>query len=90
MKNNYCNITTMEQLREARRELDMRLIVADKKVTEHWERLLDVAEPAHIAARMAKSVFDFVSQAAMVERIYRTLFSFARTLFSNDKTPEKG
>lgn len=81
----------MEQLREVRKQLSLQLQSTDKKVSEHWERLLDSAEPAHIMAKAAKNIFDFVSQAAMVERIYRTIQSFVNMMFSdeNSKTEKR-
>lgn len=86
----YSNITTMEQLCEARKELCEQLQDADKRVAEHWEKLLNLTEPAHIAARVAKSVFDIVSQAAMVERIYKYIRSLMQALFFNDKSDTEG
>lgn len=90
MKNNYREIASMQQLCEARQKLNEQLQVADREFARHWDYLLDSAEPANIAARVAKNIFDIVSQAAMMERIYRTVQSFLHTLFSDDKKDEKG
>ncbi len=85
MKNNYREIISLEQLRNARRELDEQLQNADRECVGHWNSLLDRLEPVNIAAKVANRIFDIVSQAAMVERIYRTLQSFLHTIFDDDK-----
>ena len=89
MKNDYRDITSMQQLCEARRDLSEQLQDADREFARHWDSLLDSVEPVNIATKVAKNIFDIVSQAAMVERIYRTVQSFLHTLFSDDKTDEK-
>lgn len=85
MKNNYREIFSLEQLRNARRDLDEQLHNADRECVGHWNSLLDRLEPVNIAAKVANRIFDIVSQAAMVERIYRTVQSFLHTLFDDDK-----
>ena len=85
MKNNYREIISLEQLRNARRELNEQLQSADRECVGHWNSLLDRLEPVNIAAKVANRIFDIVSQAAMVERIYRTLQSFLHTIFDDDK-----
>ena len=81
MKNNYREIVSMQQLCEARQKLNEQLQDADREFARHWNSLLDSAEPVNIAARVARNIFDIVSQAAMMERIYRTVQSFLHTLF---------